>query len=641
VTRILRWSSLSLVLFVVGCRSEKGTEKLSTDLEADPKALSFTACPSKDENGGVVSDVFPDEKVLKLSNRGRTSGKLELSLTGTDASDFALVADKTPKEIGATSDVQIPVRFLPTRTGPHQASLVIDDGDSATQPLTVDLGGTGRKMPFSQPTLKVSVQAKDDPATFNACVAGLSCMPVFNDTFFGQSSTLKIKLANEGCPALKITGAELKKYSDTDENLAFFLDAPAVIPTASAPLVLTSSGGNDETTLLVRFTPEEDLSGNTQRYAILSLKTNDPTNPEFLFTLYGNGVKPSLSVAPTSCVFSDPTQNCGNTPRVANEARFAVQNIGSANLTVESVSFENGGQGRFTVTQNVQGATLTPLQSSALVVRHTDLPLFVMDRLIVNAGPAGSIVLTVSGGKPPMMETEPALRLDFGNPTATETTLPVTVRANATAGALVLRRVYLDTSNEFSLVNAPAANTTLNPGEVSNFQVKFVKPVRGGQQIGVLHIESNDPRYGAPNHKMLTLYSESPPDLEPTSVLTGCLAKDLATKPQCTGGATTAMTVNLSTLTIPKQVTVSGIDSFDTTPTGNKPVAQYEFRLTRKPTTTSTVVKLENDGVKQSSPTAVLTLDPIATGEYKVLLRTYDDQGQASPTWGELKIFAQ
>jgi len=50
---------------------------------------------------------------------------------------------------------------------------------------------------------------------------------------------------------------------------------------------------------------------------------------------------------------------------------------------------------------------------------------------------------------------------------------------------------------------------------------------------------------------------------------------------------------------------------------------------------------LQNDGLRTASSTAILTLDPTATGEYQVLLKTYDDQGQASLSWANLKIYAE
>ena len=37
----------------------------------------------------------------------------------------------------------------------------------------------------------------------------------------------------------------------------------------------------------------------------------------------------------------------------------------------------------------------------------------------------------------------------------------------------------------------------MEPGQSLTVQVRYQKPVSGGQQIGVLHVETNDPRFSA------------------------------------------------------------------------------------------------------------------------------------------------
>jgi hypothetical protein len=121
-------------------------------------------------------------------------------------------------------------------------------------------------------------------------------------------------------------------------------------------------------------------------------------------------------------------------------------------------------------------------------------------------------------------------------------------------------------------------------------------------------------------------------DQLPVALLEGCDASQT----QCVDN-----TLNVSLTSFganAKQVVLSGANSFD--PPGNSMPAnsKYLFRLVTKPTNAS-AASLANDGQKIGAATTTLTLDPLATGLYRVTLTVFDDKNQASAFASELKIF--
>ncbi|MBI3184239.1 MAG: hypothetical protein HYZ28_19065 [Myxococcales bacterium] len=641
---------IALVLTsTAGCRcGPGGSGGLLPDFDPTPKALSFEACPTKDENGKPVKDVFPDRKKVSLRNLGKAPGNVVISFTGPGKDVFSVIPEETPTTLDALLEREFPVLFTPVARGDTTAEMVIDDGQEATSPVVVSLVGSGRNLP-SQATLEVAAQNKDITTQFDPCYSGLICQLLYPDTFYKESSVLKLKIKNTGCPALKITGLEVAPLGAGGGNLAYTLDEPALPPTDAAPLVLTTADGNAESTVTIRFAPEDDGSGITQRYAILKIKTNDPnlntgdgdpTNDGVYDVQFaGNASQPAVYATPTFCDFSQPADTCGFATRQLDQARFEVKNGGNVDIAIDSVKLSNGGTGgRFTITQNVQGQIIAPGSSKNLEVSHTDAPLYVSELLTVTAkaggASAGSAIITLAGGVKPCLTTDPLDQLDFQNPSADVSSKQVSIKNGAGCGDLVVNRVYVDTQPFFSVVDPLVpAGTTVKGGTAVLATVQYKKPVSGGIQTGVLRADSNDPDFGPPPYKVVRLYSESPLDQLPVAVLKGCLP----TETDCSkNGSLGSMTVRLSNLT-PKELTMFGKDSYDPGNTSATPISYYLFRLVTKPTNASNA-KLASDGVKTTNSSVKLTLDPLATGLYRVTLTVYDDKGQPSAIAAELKI---
>ncbi len=651
----------ALMLSNAACNCGKQQHNtLHPDYLPDPMALSFDACPVKDEMGNPVKDVFPDVKTLTINNRGVVAGGLKLTLSGTDAAAFSTDA-MMATGVQASSSIQVKVAFAPVKKGDSKADLEISDEVSGDTPVHVTLVGTGSSL-ASQATLKVSPFNKDTMVFDDtACFVGGICQQIYPDTLFKDTSTLQIKVTNQGCPALKVSGIEVLPYPGDTGDQPFSLVSPTA-PTAAAPILVATTGGQPDLTMTINFSPVDDGSGDPQRRAILRLHTNDPsvadsdgTTGNYDILLLGAAIKPDVYVVPSACQFSDPNDTCGYPTRMANQAKFVVTNGGTAPITIDGVTFKSNGSsttngnGRFSVASNIVGTNLNPGQTADLLVTHNDMPLYVSDLLTVSAkvnggaaGSAGKAIISLGGGLKPCLSTDPAIDpmsgqaiLNWDNPTSDVSAKPLMIKNGAGCGTLVINSVSIDTNQFFSLIDPKVApGTTVPAGGSVEADVQYSKPVSGGTQVGTLRIDSNDSDYAGPAFYVVQLYSSSPLDQVPVAVLEGCLPSD----PSCANGQQNNMSVSLSALGSTKTLTMSGALSYDPGNTSATPISAYQVRLVTKPSN-ATAGALANDGVKASSATQTLTLDPAATGLYRVTLTVYDSPNmQASGTAADLKI---
>jgi hypothetical protein len=640
--KIDRLLLLFAAIAVNGCRCNPPTKILPPDFLAMPTALNFNACPTTDEMGKPVMDVFPDRQTVTITNDGTVSGELVMSLVNADAG-FRIDPMTMPDSLNPSASVDVNVLFSPLKKGDAHGTLVIDDGDPTTMPVNVDLIGTGINLP-AQPTVEAAIESYATPGDFSeVCKKDqpLSmCEQDFPDTLIGDSSTLRIKLRNTGCPSLKVTGIDVQMVAGGADDFAFFLDQPSTLPSAANPMVMSQADGTNEITLVVRFSPHADMSGNTQRFGQITITTNDPATPMMQLSLAGNGVAPSIYAVPTFCNMTDPMDPCAPTgAKVANQATFVITNGGSAPVTIQSANFVSSGNsmaskdGRFTVMTPIDGAQLMPAQTATLTVQHHDMPLFVIDQIEVVASPAsaGKITLVVEGGTEPCLQTDPDMNLEFLD-AGTTMTLPVKITALTmdpttmrACGALIINSVEIAQNPFFTLDTMPMAGMQLAPGANTTFNVKYTKPVTGGRQAQDLVIKTNDPAYGDPSWKKILLESESPLNQVPVGVLKGCLGSCTGT---CSSG--NSMNVHLSTdfMGGNKDVILCAGDSYDpgneTMP--NKGIAKWQFVLGNHAGSAS----VDSNGTMITMDHTTLHLDPVVVGQDKIFLYVADTTNQMS-----------
>lgn len=625
----------------LGCRCGPPTTTASApDYLPSPQALSFEACPTKDETGGAVADVFPDTKKLVIENRAKANGGLKLSITGADAAAFKVV-EPAPTGVAELSQVEVSVQFSPDKKGDLRADLVIDDEYEDTANQIVTLVGTGKNLP-AQPTIATAPQ-KTDKSGFLNCEESSplsDCTLQFPDTLFDQTEVLEVKIKNKGCPTLKIT--ELRIESARGDQQNFSIDSPAQLPSTTSPILLNTADGTDETTVRIRFSPVDDGSGDTDRFASLVILSNDPLLGDGFaqparIALSATAVKPSIYTSPTFCDFSNPLDLCGEAAKVPNSASFRVTNDGNAAVQIKSVKFRSSGGatgagGRFTVSQDITGQMIQPVQSVTLKVAHNDMPLYVSDVLDIEAvipgtpeTPAGIISVALYGGLKPCLTTDPMDAMNFNNPMNELTAQTLLIKNGAGCGTLILNEVSIEANPFFTLLEPLVApNTQVPAGGQVEATVQYRRPPSGGMQIGTLRVRSNDTDFGPPQYKIVQLLSQSPLDQVPLATISACTSAEILNDPQCTMGPTTSKSVQLSQLTV-KEVTLSGALSSD-----DGMIEKYRFKLLGPFPPGVTTANLAGHDMQLMTPTTKLTIPDGATGLYRVSLEVWDNRGQKS-----------
>ncbi|MFT3707550.1 MAG: hypothetical protein QM817_07755 [Archangium sp.] len=646
---------VAAVALISGCKCQPPITMNKPDIVATPTAISFSACPTRDENGMTVQGVFPDRKKVKLNNQGKVGTPLSFAISGAGASSFAFGSEDGgfPASIDSLGETELELAFSPSAKGDVRADLTIDDKTDGTDNPIVTLIGTGVNLP-SQPLIETAPQ-KADKSGFLLCTADTpisDCTLEFPDTLMDQSATLQLKIRNKGCPALKITALEIDGSSNPGTNDGFTVDSPSILPSTGTPFVLSTADGTDETTITLRFTAVDDNSGvpSQQHIAVLTIKSNDPINGDGFanparLTIQANAVKPSIYVSPTSCNYTNAMDNCGFSTRTPHKAQFRVTNDGSTPIQISSVKFRSSGtttssDQRFSVTTNIQGQTLQATNSATIEVTEVDMALLVSDQLEIvadipgmGAGSGGTVVVSVISGIKPCLTTEPMDTVDFGDPADELSAKLVTIKNGMGCGTLVISNIAVSQQPFFSLIDPMIPpGTQLPQGGMIQATVQYRRPSTGGQQLADMRIVTNDTDYGAPQYKLLLLQSNASLDSFPIAGLTSCQPAQLVNDPNCLMGSQNSGAYNLAMIN-PDEITLSGATSTD-----DNMVSQYRFVLRPPFPGGASAAALENNGMWITSNKAKLTIPPGATGTYFLLLDVKDSRGQQSPASSTMTI---
>lgn len=270
-----------------------------------PTSLTFAST--------LVGQASPVQTVT-LTNSG--SGDLaisKISLTGTDASDFALdttvpassTACSTTASVAAGASCIITVQFDPAATGTLTASLSVTDNASGS-PQTVSLTGTG-----TVPAPVISLT----PTSL-----------IFASTLVGQSdATQVVSVKNTGTAALtisgiSITGTNASSFSETNTcGAGLGINATCSITVGFKP---TAAGS---------LSAAVSIAGNVAGSIALSGSATTPT--------------PTVSLSPTSLTFASTTEGTA----AATQA-ITVKNTGTAPLIISAVSITGTNASSFTQT---------------------------------------------------------------------------------------------------------------------------------------------------------------------------------------------------------------------------------------------------------------------------------------------------
>ena len=301
-------------------------------------SFKFTSCtastvtltpPSIAFNNQLVGTTSPTTNV-KLTNTGLVTLNItSITLTGTDASQFALVAPTSglpicsfgPSTIPANSSCLLGVQFAPGSAGSKSASVSVSD-DASGSPQTVALTGVG-----TLPAPAVTFSTASIP---------------FNNQFVGTTSaTTNLQLTNSGTATLNVTSITL-----TGTNPSQFL---LVAPTSGTPACsqgASSISAGGFCFLGVRFAP---TSAGTQS-ANVSLTDNASGSPQTV-SLSGTGAAPAVTLSSTSIQFNNLA--VGTMSATTN---VQITSTGSTPLNITSITLAGTDSSQFALVPATSGS---------------------------------------------------------------------------------------------------------------------------------------------------------------------------------------------------------------------------------------------------------------------------------------------
>jgi Abnormal spindle-like microcephaly-assoc'd, ASPM-SPD-2-Hydin len=177
---------------------------------------------------------------LTLTNAGTVSMSItSFTLTGTNASEFAISSNSCGATLAAGAKCAIKVTFTPAALGSRSAALSVVD-NACMSPQTIALSGKGTEITMSP-----------SPVSFGSETVGTTSAP------------MTVTVTNHGTTAVKVTSATITGADKGDFTI-----------TSNTCTTISASGGT--CAIMVTFTP----AASGSRTATLSLADNDKGSPQ-------------------------------------------------------------------------------------------------------------------------------------------------------------------------------------------------------------------------------------------------------------------------------------------------------------------------------------------------------------------------
>jgi urease beta subunit len=486
----------------------RGNNQSIADGDASPAVADLTDFGNADIVSGMVTRTFT------IANTGagalNLTGRKKVAVSGTEASDFTVVAQPVASIAALTGKTTFQVRFDPSASGVRAATLTIYNDDDNENPYTFDIQGTGTTAP------EIEVRGNG-----LAIVSGDITPTTADRTDFGVvevsagSFTQTFTIKNLGSGTLNLSGVPLVAVSGT--NAADF--TLVVLPSA-----VVAPG---QTTFQITFDP----SAAGMRVATLTIANDDANEGTYNYAIKGTGVLlPEIDVKG----LGNSIATGDTTPAVADDTDFGSLDISAAAVT-HTFTIDNLGSATLNLTgttiiriSGTNAADFTVSDSPAATVAGSGSDTFDIDfnpsatgtrtaiiTIANNDSNENPYVFTIQGTGTAAPEidiqglgnsitsgdTTPSVpddtdfgnvELNFGTATHTFTIL------NTGSGALTLSGTpYVDISGtnpgDFSVVAQPAA--TVAAGGNRTFQLVF-NPTASGARTATITIVSDDTSEG-------------------------------------------------------------------------------------------------------------------------------------------------
>ena len=423
----------------------------SASLSGTGTAPLVSIAPSSIPFGNILVGQTSSASNVTVTNAGTADLTVSsISITGTNAAEFAFTSATLPITVPAGQNTVIPVTFTPASSGAKSASLTIADNVPGS-PQTVALTGTG---------IAPAVTLGAASINFGNQLTGTTSNP---------ATTLQV--TNSGTANLTISNIQIN-----GTNATLFGFSSASLPINLAP--------NASTNISVTFTP--DTTG--AKSASLVITDNAANSPQSV-SLSGTGVAPGYSVAPTFITY--PNQLVGSS---SSATPVVVTNNGTANLVISAISLTGTDASQFSETNTTLPITVAPNSNTTINVTFSptssgskSASLSLTDNA---AGSPHAVALSGTAIAPGFSVAPPSVT--FANQlvgTASSNT-PVVITNNGTANLTVSAASLTGTNaSEFILITGTLP-ATIAPNNTLTLNVKFA-PTSTGSKAAAISITDN------------------------------------------------------------------------------------------------------------------------------------------------------
>ena len=421
------------------------------------------------------------------------------TLTGVNASDFAISSTTCPATLAAGANCAVSVTFSPSASGTRLAAVSLID-NAPGSPQSIGLSGTGVLVP--------SVTLSTSSFTFGSQLLGTT------------SAAQVVTVTNSGGATLTFSGVTISTGIGTISEFAI---AQNTCTTSVA------AGGN--CTISVTFAP----TGLGSQFGTLSISDDAASSPQSV-SLSGTGVAPTVSLSPPSLTFANQQVD-------ATSAAESVKltNTGNGNLIITGLSVSGDFALAAATTTCSTSAPVAPSASCTIAVTFTPTVNGTRSGVVTltdnNGGSAGSTqTINLTGvGVAPIVSLSPSSLTFTGTSAGVTTPAQAVVLTNTGSAALtgpggasLASNITITGVNasEFAVSNTCPAS--LADGANCAISVTFT-PSATGTQLAAVSIADNAP--GSPQTVGLTglapAVTVSPTSLTFTSTSVGATSAAL------------------------------------------------------------------------------------------------------------------
>ncbi|MFN8416094.1 MAG: glycosyl hydrolase family 8 [Cytophagaceae bacterium] len=445
---------------------EVNLKQAATVIASGTGAFTFPSTPATTSSAAVT---------FTIENLG--SAALTVGTISSSSPDFTVTQAGSTSITGPTGTTTFTVTFNPTTIGAKTGTISIVNNDSDENPYTFTVNGTATAAPSSEINIKQGINN----------IASGTGNQIFPSVVAGTSGTpLTFTIENTGAAALTVGAISL---SGTDASS--FTVTQAVTTTVAA---------GSTTTFTIAFNPATAGLKN----ATVSIVNSDSDENPYTFTLTGTATAapaPEINVKQVSTsIVSGGTFDFGSSDiGVGNTLTFTIENIGSAALTIGTISSSSP---EFTVTQATSTSINGPSGTATFTITFTPTSAGAKSTsisIVNNDSDENPYTFTVTGtgaASPEINVKQGTTNIATGTGTYSFTSVPATTSsapitftienlgtADLTVGAIS------SSSSDFTVTQA--TSTTVAGGISTTFTVTFT-PATVGSKTGTISIVNND-----------------------------------------------------------------------------------------------------------------------------------------------------